>query len=76
MSISQSAFLYCREFSVANIIALVEQHVMIFYSGELDLKIHQEWMIRGILDPEVTVMRGIFVLKVLDQRKATRVLTV
>ena len=73
LNIFQTALLYCREFSVANIIVLVEQHVMIFCFGELDLKIPQEWMIRGILDPEVTAMREIFVLKVLDQQKATRV---
>ena len=48
LNISQTALLYCREFSVANIIVLVEQHVMIFCFGELDLKIPQEWMIRGI----------------------------
>ena len=73
LNISQTALLYCREFSVANIIVSVEQHVMIFCFGELDLKIPQEWMIRGILDLEVTAMREIFVLKVLGQRKATRV---
>ena len=52
---------------MANIIALVEQHVMIFCSGELDSKIPQEWTIGGILDLEVAAMRGIFALKVLGQ---------
>ena len=67
MEFSLSSLLHYREFSVANIIALVEQHVMIFCSGELDSKIPQEWTIHGILDLEVTAMQEIFALKVLGQ---------